>query len=76
VTTEASKEIRELKRKVIELERAIQVLKEATSFFRAGARPAAALICEFIDRFRDRFGVVPICRALSAHGIKIAPRTY
>ena len=29
-----------------------------------------------IDAHRDRFGVVPICRALSAHGIKIAPRTY
>jgi len=39
-------------------------------------RPATALICEFIDRFRGRFGVVPICRALSGHGITIAPRTY
>jgi transposase InsO family protein len=34
------------------------------------------LICQFIDAYRDRFGVVPICRALSAHGLKIAPRTY
>jgi putative transposase len=39
-------------------------------------RPATALTCEFIDAYRDRFGVVPICRALSAHGVKIAPRTY
>lgn len=39
-------------------------------------RPATALICEFIDAHKDRFGVVPICRALSAHGVKIAPRTY
>jgi putative transposase len=34
------------------------------------------LICQFIDAHKDRFGVVPICRALSAHGLKIAPRTY
>src|SRR5260221_5275024 len=45
-------------------------------FLRAGARPAAPLICAFIDAHRDRFGVVPICRALSAHGVPIAPRTY
>jgi transposase InsO family protein len=34
------------------------------------------LTCQFIDAHRDRFGVVPICRALCAHGVKIAPRTY
>jgi putative transposase len=34
------------------------------------------LICQFIDAHKDGFGVVPICRALSAHGLKIAPRTY
>ena len=45
-------------------------------FLRAGARPAAPLICAFIDAHRDRFGVVPICRALSEQGIAIAPRTY
>jgi HTH-like domain len=39
-------------------------------------RPAASLICQFITEHRDRFGVAPICRALSAHGVKIAPRTY
>jgi transposase InsO family protein len=27
-------------------------------------------------RERDRFGVVPICRALAVHGVQIAPRTY
>lgn len=46
-------------------------------FFRPGARPAAtALICKFIGAARQRFGVVPICRALTAHGMKITPRTY
>jgi hypothetical protein len=34
------------------------------------------LICQFIDDHKDRFGVVPICRALSQHGVPIAPRTY
>ena len=30
----------------------------------------------FIDEVRDRFGVEPVCRVLSEHGVKIAPRTY
>ena len=34
------------------------------------------MICAFIDAHRDRFGVVPICRALAGQGIAIAPRTY
>jgi len=38
-------------------------------------RPAVPLICQFIDEHRERFGVVPVCRALSAHGIQIAPGT-
>jgi putative transposase len=33
-------------------------------------------MCDFIDAHRDRFGVVPICRALGQHGITIAPGTY
>ncbi len=34
------------------------------------------MICEFIAEHRARFGVVPICRVLRAHGVKIAPRTF
>lgn len=34
------------------------------------------MICAFITEHKDRFGVAPICRALSEHGGKIAPRTY
>jgi len=34
------------------------------------------VICRFIAEHRARFGVAPICRALTAHGCKIAPRTY
>ena len=30
----------------------------------------------FIDDHKDRFGVEPICRTLTAHGVPIAPSTY
>jgi putative transposase len=30
----------------------------------------------FIDAHRDRFGVEPMCRVLSEHGVRIAPSTY
>ncbi len=30
----------------------------------------------FIDEHRVRFGVEPICRVLTEHGVKIAPSTY
>jgi putative transposase len=30
----------------------------------------------FIDAHKGRFGVAPICRVLSEHGLKIAPSTY
>lgn len=33
------------------------------------------MIC-FIDDHRDRFGVEPICRVLTEHGVKIAPSGY
>jgi len=39
-------------------------------------RPAAPLICEFITEYRQEFGGVPICRALTFLGVPIAPRTY
>ena len=34
------------------------------------------MVVEFIDTHRDRFGVEPICRVLSQHGVPIAPRSY
>ncbi len=34
------------------------------------------MVAAFIDDHRERFGVEPICRVLSEHGIKIAPSTY
>jgi putative transposase len=33
-------------------------------------------VTAFIDQQRDRFGVEPICRVLTEHGVKIAPSTY
>src|ERR1700744_784118 len=45
-------------------------------FLRAGVRPATPLICEFIDENKQAYRVVPICRALTVHGVQIAPRTY
>jgi len=34
------------------------------------------VVIVFIDEYRSRFGVVPICRVLSQHGVPIAPSTY
>ncbi|WP_344166086.1 IS3 family transposase, partial [Kribbella yunnanensis] len=76
VSSESAREIRELKRKNAELERTVEILKAATKFLRAGERPATALICRFIAEHEARFGVASICRALSAQGCQIAPRTY
>ena len=45
-------------------------------FLRAGVRPATDTVCRFIAQQRDRFGVVPICRALRVHDVQIAPRTF
>ena len=76
VSSEAAREIRELQPQEPRAGANCRDPQGGHEFLRAGARPAAPLIGEFIDAHRDRFGVVPICRALSAHGIKIAPRTY
>ena len=40
---------------------------------RAGARPATAVVVQFIDDHRDRFGVGPICRVLTGHAVPVAP---
>ena len=34
------------------------------------------MIVAYIDAYRDRFGVEPICAVLSDHGGTIAPSTY
>lgn len=40
------------------------------------AGPSTGELCEFVEAHRDRFGVAPICRALSSAGLRIAPNTY
>ena len=34
------------------------------------------MIVDYIDAHKDRFGVAPICRVLTEHGVQIAPSTY
>jgi putative transposase len=34
------------------------------------------VVSAFIDAHRETFGVAPICRVLSQHGVPIAPETY
>jgi putative transposase len=34
------------------------------------------VVVNFIDTYKDRFGVVPICRVLTEHGVGIAPSSY
>ncbi|MGH3550382.1 MAG: IS3 family transposase [Pseudonocardiaceae bacterium] len=75
-TTADVKKIKELERENRELKRANEILLAASKFLRAGARPATALVVAFIQAHRDRFGVEPICRVLTEHGVKIAPSTY
>jgi len=33
-------------------------------------------VIDYIRLHKEEFGVEPICRVLSEHGIKIAPSTY
>lgn len=34
------------------------------------------MVVTFVDDHRERFGVEPICRVLSQHGVQIAPNSY
>lgn len=44
--------------------------------FRPGVRAGTPLIVGFIDEYRQVYGVESICRAFTAHGVQVAPRTY
>ena len=58
--------------------------ESSLGFLRGRARPARAVIVDFIREHADhtpaegglRWGVEPICAVLSEHGVKIAPSTY
>lgn len=43
---------------------------------RGRARPAVEALVAFIDTHRQVFGVEPICRVLTGHGLKIATSTH
>jgi putative transposase len=34
------------------------------------------LVIQLIDEHRERFGVEPMCRVLSEHGLHVAPSTF
>ncbi|WP_107080282.1 IS3 family transposase [Streptomyces sp. 769] len=75
-TSEEAAQIKRLRAENAELRRAIEILKAATGFLRGRARPAVKAPVAFIDKFKKVFGVEPICRVLSSHGLKIATSTY
>lgn len=64
--------IKTLEREVRELKKANEILRLASAFFRAGgARPPLEIVKTFIDTYRHRLGVEPICRLL-----QVAPSAY
>ncbi|MFI2431124.1 IS3 family transposase [Streptomyces sp. NPDC018693] len=75
-TSEEAAEIKRLRAENAELRRANEILKAASGFLRGRARPAVQALVAFIDEFKQVFGVEPICRVLSDHGLKIATSTY
>jgi len=58
ISSEASEEIKRLKRENLELRRANEILKSASAFFasRVSMRPVMKII-SFIDVFKDRFAL-------------------
>ncbi|MFE7762847.1 IS3 family transposase [Streptomyces sp. NPDC057438] len=76
VTSEEAAEIKRLRAENAELRRANEILKAASGFLRGRARPALETLVAFIDAHRQVFGVEPICRVLTSHGLKIATSTY
>jgi hypothetical protein len=73
-TTSDAAKIKELERENRELKRANEILLAASSFFARELDPRLPLVEAFIDGDRTRFGVEPMCRVLTEHGV--APSTY
>ncbi|MEW5657662.1 IS3 family transposase [Streptomyces cinereoruber] len=76
VTSEEVAEIKRLKVENAKLRRANEILKTATAFFPGRARPAVEALVAFIDEHRQAFGIEPICKVLTGHGLKISTSTY
>jgi len=75
-TTTDAATIKQLQAEVREVKRANDILLAASSVLRAAARPATALVVAFVAEHAGRFGVEPICRVLTAHGVTIARVGY
>jgi putative transposase len=45
-------------------------------FLRGGARPPLTVIIDYIERYKNVFGVEPICTALTSADVPIAPSTF
>ncbi|MDY0134363.1 MAG: IS3 family transposase [Atribacterota bacterium] len=72
VSTQERERIKALEREVKELRQANEILRLASAFFGSGgARPPQKEMMVFIDQYRERYGVEPICRVL-----RIAPSGY
>ncbi|HZW45849.1 MAG TPA: IS3 family transposase [Dermatophilaceae bacterium] len=76
VTTGDTARLGELEREVRELRRANSILRSASGFLRGGARPPLPLIIDYVERYKDLFGVEPICTTLSSADVPIAPSTF
>ena len=50
--------------------------QERVGFLRGGARPPTTVLVDYVTAHKAEFGVEPICRVLTEHGMKIAPSTY
>jgi len=62
-TREEHEEVKRLKRENAELRRANEILKTASAFSRRSS-PTGPMMIAYIDAYKDRFGVKPICRTL------------
>ena len=76
VSTEMARELRELKRKNAELERTIEVLKAATSFFARECDPRHAGDLRVHRRAQGSVRGRSDLPCAAAHGVQIAPSTY
>ncbi|WP_299572238.1 hypothetical protein [uncultured Williamsia sp.] len=75
-TTSDAQRIKSLEVEVREFKRANEILLAASSFFARELDTATAVVVQFTDDHRARFGVEPICRVLTEHGVPIAPSGY
>jgi transposase-like protein len=70
LTSDERQQLKTLERENRELRRANEILKSPRLLW-GGARPPTAEMIAYIDQYKDRYGVEPICRVLP-----IAPSTY